>query len=74
MHRIASQIAREGAHSDACGSVLGLFVLALFVGMYWFATVADRVEDESRGMVDEETREPYGSKWLSILGGTDRRR
>jgi hypothetical protein len=54
--------------------VLVLFVLALAVGLYWFATVADRIEDDSRGMVDERTRAPYGSKWLSILSGSDRRR
>jgi hypothetical protein len=54
--------------------VLVLLVLALFVGLYWFATVADRVEDESRGMVDEANREPYGTKWISILGGNDRGR
>ena len=51
-----------------------LLVLALAVGLYWFATVADRIEDDSRGMVDESTRAPYGSKWLSILSGSDRRR
>lgn len=54
--------------------VLVLFLLALAVGLYWFATVADRIEDDSRGMVDESTRAPYGSKWLSILSGSDRRR
>jgi hypothetical protein len=45
-----------------------VIVTTLLVGLYWFATKADQIEDDSRGMVDENTREPYGSKWLSILG------
>jgi hypothetical protein len=45
-----------------------VLVAALLVGLYWFATKADQIEDDSRGMVDENARQPYGSKWLSILG------
>jgi hypothetical protein len=52
--------------------VLVLLVLALGVGIYWFATVADRIEDDSRGMIDANSRSPYGSKWLNILLWRDR--
>ncbi|MGH8859794.1 MAG: hypothetical protein ACRDVG_00940 [Jatrophihabitantaceae bacterium] len=51
--------------------LLAVIVVLMGLGLYWFATVADRIEDDSRGMVDESTRAPYGSKWLSILTGRD---
>ena len=37
-------------------------------GLAWWAAVADRVEDDSAGMGDQD-RSPYGRTWLSILGG-----
>jgi hypothetical protein len=49
-----------------------LLVISLGVLLRWFATVADRIESDSEGMVDPRDRQPYGSKWLSILIGTDR--
>jgi hypothetical protein len=51
--------------------ILVLLVLLLGVGIYWFATVADRIEDDSRGMIDPNNRSPYGSKWLNILRWRD---
>jgi hypothetical protein len=52
-------------------TVLFLVIIAvLTVILWWFGRKASRVEDDSSDLF-EGTREPYGSKWLSILRGRD---
>lgn len=50
--------------------MLLLIVIAILgCGMYWFKVYADSVEDDSEGMVDPGTRQPYGQWVWTIVRG-----
>ncbi|HEV7203881.1 MAG TPA: hypothetical protein VGN18_04685 [Jatrophihabitans sp.] len=40
--------------------------------LYWFSSVAQRIENDTRGMLDESSRAPYGTKFWAILTFNDR--
>ena len=49
-----------------------VIVVGIGYGLWRFGKVADRIEDESAGIAGGSNREPYGSKWLAIFGGTNK--
>jgi len=52
-----------------CPVLLVIVIAILGCGMYWFKVYADSVEDDSEGMVDPGTRQPYGQWVWTIVRG-----
>lgn len=46
-----------------------VLISVLISAAYWFSTWADRIADDSEGMVDPGSREPYGNAIWSIITG-----
>jgi hypothetical protein len=48
-----------------------LFFAGVGCLLYWFSSVARRIENDTQGMLDEASRAPYGTKFWAILTFND---